>query len=107
MPFGKHRGCEVADLPKAYLDWLYRNVELREPLQSEVILALFGFSYFSEMPMTIDQGKIKRVYRELALKWHPDRGGSTEAMQALNEFYERLRHDPWAGNESFGNCKDP
>jgi len=89
MPFGKYRGREVADLPKLYLDWLYRNVALREPLQSEVTLALFGASYFSEMPM-VDLGKVKRIYRELALKWHPDRGGSVQAMQAVNEFYERL-----------------
>jgi curved DNA-binding protein CbpA len=37
-----------------------------------------------------DEGKIRRVYRELALIYHPDRGGSNEAMQAINEFYERL-----------------
>lgn len=91
MPFGKYRGLEVADLPRPYLDWLYRNVALREPLQSEVTLALFGASYLSGMPEVIEPCKVKRIYRKLALKCYPDRGGSVQAMQAVNEFYERLQ----------------
>jgi hypothetical protein len=31
------------------------------------------------------------VYHELARRYHPDRGGSKEAMQALSDFVERLR----------------
>jgi len=90
MPFGKYKGCEVADLPKSYLDWLYHNVELRGTLEIEVARALLGPSpYFDELPEP-EPGKVKRIYRELALKWHPDRGGSVQAMQAVNEFYERL-----------------
>ncbi len=33
---------------------------------------------------------IRQTYRELAMKYHPDRKGSTEAMQALNDFYQVL-----------------
>jgi hypothetical protein len=32
----------------------------------------------------------KRIYRELALKWHPDKGGSQSAMQAINDFFQML-----------------
>jgi hypothetical protein len=32
-------------------------------------------------------------YRGLVLKYHPDRGGSHEAMVAINDAHERLR--PW------------
>jgi curved DNA-binding protein CbpA len=32
-----------------------------------------------------------RWYRDLALHFHPDRGGSNEAMQAINEANNRLR----------------
>ena len=34
--------------------------------------------------------EIKRAYRSLALKFHPDRGGSEEHMKAVNEAYEFL-----------------
>jgi len=34
--------------------------------------------------------EIRRVFRELALKWHPDHGGSDDAMKAINDFYQKL-----------------
>lgn len=33
---------------------------------------------------------VKAVYRALALRTHPDRGGSTEEMQRLNAAYEQI-----------------
>ena len=34
--------------------------------------------------------EIKRAYRSLALKFHPDRGGNEEHMKVINEAYEYL-----------------
>lgn len=34
--------------------------------------------------------ELKKAYRELALKHHPDRGGNVETMQAINNEYETL-----------------
>ncbi len=34
---------------------------------------------------------IARWYRELAMDYPPDRGGSTEVMQALNDVHKRLK----------------
>lgn len=31
--------------------------------------------------------ELKKVYKDLAMKHHPDRGGSTEIMQAINAEY--------------------
>lgn len=87
MPFGKHRGTPVDELPENYLTWVWENVRLREPLRSAVEDALFLSCPPAPMP---DQDVVKSIYRELAMKWHPDRGGTTSAMQAVNEFYERL-----------------
>ena len=29
MPFGKHKGMKLIDVPASYLEWLYYNVDLR------------------------------------------------------------------------------
>ena len=43
--------------------------------------------YFDN-PQTLED--LKKQYRELALKHHPDRGGSNEAMKAVNNEYDNL-----------------
>ncbi len=42
MPFGKHIGKELTELPRAYLVWLTRNVKLFGELQEEVEAILNG-----------------------------------------------------------------
>ena len=86
MPFGKFRGSDVEEIESQYLFWLFENVPLREPLKTFVFNTL---EIRSLVPVAND--KIKTIYRELALKYHPDHGGNKEAMQALNEFYERIK----------------
>jgi hypothetical protein len=88
MPFGKHRGVEVEKLPENYVKWLWTNIDLREPLLSEVERVIYGLPKASPAPSS---EHIKEVYHDMAMKWHPDRGGSVEAMQAVNDFYERLK----------------
>lgn len=48
--------------------------------------ALICFGLEQNLPVK----ELKAVYRRLAAKAHPDKGGSTEAMQQLNEAYEVL-----------------
>lgn len=48
------------------------------------------YEYFDLPNFEPDQDKIKRAYRSMALKKHPDRGGSTEAMKTVNEVYRVL-----------------
>lgn len=46
----------------------------------------------------VDDSEIKRRYRELAMKHHPDRGGELEKLQAINaamELLEPLRLPPF------------
>lgn len=40
MPFGKHKGTEVDQLPSDYLLWLVSNIDMREQLKEAVIEAL-------------------------------------------------------------------
>jgi hypothetical protein len=39
--------------------------------------------------------EVKKLYRDLALKMHPDRGGDTAAMQDLNAQYEAILNNPF------------
>lgn len=87
MPFGKFRGLEINDLEENYIHWLWANVNLYEPLRSEVRRRIYDGS---REVMVLQPDKVKRIYRELSMKWHPDRGGTVQAMQAINEFHELL-----------------
>jgi hypothetical protein len=42
MPFGKYKGQDVRSLPKKYLQWLDRTVNLRDQLRYEVRHVLYG-----------------------------------------------------------------
>jgi len=44
--------------------------------------------YFVPEPDTCED--LKKLYRKLALKYHPDAGGDTEVMKAVNTEYELL-----------------
>lgn len=46
------------------------------------------YGYFVPTPSTLEE--LKKQYRELALKHHPDRRGSEEAMKAVNNEYDEL-----------------
>jgi len=41
MPFGKHKGERVADLPRSYLAWLYEGKIVKGNLMEAVRAALF------------------------------------------------------------------
>jgi len=87
MPFGKFKGCEIEEIPTEYLRWLEGNIPLRGSLAIEVDRVLFGNH---KLTVALDRSTVKRVYRALSLEFHPDRGGSNEAMQALNRFHDEL-----------------
>lgn len=43
------------------------------------------------LPRTASSEEVKRNYRNLAVIFHPDRGGYDEAMKLLNNAYERIK----------------
>ena len=47
-----------------------------------------NYKYFNPIPKTLEE--LKAQYRQLAMKHHPDRGGTDEAMKAINNEYDRL-----------------
>lgn len=90
MPFGKYRGCRLAELPDDYLDWL-RTIKLRGSLKTAVEEEVTNRNSGREDVMTLAAHIISTGYKRLALALHPDRGGDTAAMQNLNEAVDWLR----------------
>ena len=42
MPFGKHKGKPLSAVPRGYLQWLYRQDFVRQPLKGRIERVLFG-----------------------------------------------------------------
>lgn len=57
-----------------------------------MLTAMKTTTFFSNCK-TINE--VKKVYKELAMEHHPDRGGSTEVMQAINAEYHSIIRDPF------------
>jgi hypothetical protein len=103
MPFGKHKGVPLADLPDDYLHWLDSLADLREPLASWVADELDAREAKAYPPpppngnglpptlRTVADAIVAAGYRAEAKHAHPDAGGSTQAMQELNAAVAWLR----------------
>lgn len=109
MPFGKHQGEDIADIPTGYLRWLRDNVdlfgELADAVEAELDSRLFSRPDASRrgresagltIPVsTSDIPLLREIiesgYKAAARVHHPDAGGSVEAMQRLNALARRLR----------------
>ena len=92
MPFGKYKGTKIEDLPTTYLTYALVSFELPDELKESIFTQLMhdvgGWDYVDTSD-DVD-ARIKDAYYSLCLKYHPDKGGTKEAMQALNEFKDAL-----------------
>lgn len=90
MPFGKYKGWSIEDIPTTYLVYGLEEFELPEELRNEFLFNLFVRLELPFERLDISDFKIKGIYRELSKKYHPDKGGSDQAMAAINDFRDRL-----------------
>jgi uncharacterized protein (DUF3820 family) len=102
MPFGKHAGMDVEQLPDSYLQWLFWQDFLKPELEDAVKIEIvcrwpekINVQVVLDQPRRQPKKKIKAelqsAYRDMARRFHPDVGGSTRAMQAVNEFWEAIQ----------------
>ena len=102
MPFGKHRGVELSELPGPYLRWLADLDDLREPLKGAVKSERArragrheDFSQHSDFQIHGDDRKVARQIvesgrRSLAKTAHPDHGGKLAVMRRVNTVDDSL-----------------
>ncbi len=103
MPFGKHRGCPIAEVPASYLFWVLEtcdiNMFLRIEIQNDLKSRLDALGEFtphggSQHKNGNDQNlksDINRWCRKAAAVLHPDVGGSVEAMRMVNELRDLVK----------------
>lgn len=107
--FGKHKGKLVEDVPTSYLRWVVAECvsidswlleAVKDELRRRQEAWQQGQGAYGQQRQTAagDAGPpanwsdvMQTWYRGLCLKYHPDRGGSTEAMQIVNDAYDRLK----------------
>ena len=108
VAFGGQSGQVAASaetaLARYYLDWA--NLEQQTEAGVTALLAAFWRRYgehqqswnreqqqalaLLELQPPVTETEIRRRYRQLAMRWHPDRGGSTEQIQALHQAMQIL-----------------
>jgi curved DNA-binding protein CbpA len=59
----------------------------------DALLPIFEMSYDDALKLfnLVDTKDLDKVYRKMAMQHHPDRGGSVEMMQKINQAYELLK----------------
>lgn len=104
MPFGVHKGRDLAELPDDYLAWL-ASIELRAPLKGGVEVEQrrrerdascddSPVPWLKEIPAALVPAALDVVragLHELAKQHHPDRGGDLRTMQTINAAADALR----------------
>jgi hypothetical protein len=53
--------------------------------------SLLGIGDFFDTKVITDLDNLKKEYKKLAMKYHPDKGGTTAQMQSINSEYDKLR----------------
>ena len=109
MPFGKHKGRALADVPTDYLHWVRPKLQrpgLRAAVEAELARRATGRFYErhqdppprpSRDPLAREDVRqlaleiVNRGFKAAAREHHPDLGGDVEKMKAANAAADALR----------------
>ena len=92
MPFGKHKGAKVTEIPLSYCQWLFDNCDLKGYLLGaiEERLGLPGGEEKREEKRE-EKFSVSRWFNKLAAEFHPDtNGGDSRPMQIIERAREVL-----------------
>ena len=93
LPFGKHRGKLLCEVPKSYLKWLSGESWFTDdyPSLAVQVRELLGTSSDAKPETMLVADTLKKWRRTVLAKWHPDRqGGSHSAFIAVSDAIESL-----------------
>lgn len=119
MPFGKYRGKRLISIDSEYLTYVLQGEEVDADLRRAILYELdrrgetppeesevkpeekpkkkmdvkkpeVEVTHVSPMGQRL-AGDVRVIFRNLALQYHPDRGGTAEAMKALNELHDQVQ----------------
>ncbi len=98
MPFGKHKGKRLSEIPPGYLAWCLENIEdLDYWLRHEMEIIVRAATPEAPKQLDVTQSvrsqmreTVKRWYRHASMRHHPDHGGTDERQRVVNECYEDL-----------------
>ena len=103
LTYGKHRGSDIRDVPREYLEWLLNS-------SHETVAAIEAELERRDLAEMADASWVEKIirtgFRTLALQHHPDRGGDGAQMRELLAAHERLKGILGEVGES-GGAKKP
>jgi len=84
LTFGKHKGRALSSVPDDYIEWMVNDTRQKLAIFEAELQRRKGGE-------TWEERVIAAGLRALAKEHHPDRGGTTATMQAINAAAEALR----------------
>jgi hypothetical protein len=83
MPFGKHRGKRLNEIPLDYLKWVLDTCTNASPFLREEIRRILleeAESHDEQCNVLCAPGLVSQWYRQLSREFHPDLGGSHDGI---------------------------
>ena len=80
LEFGKHAGKDLADVPREYIEWF---VDSRRKDLATYEAELARRDALEASSQTMVEKLVQAGFRQLALRAHPDQGGSVEEFREL------------------------
>jgi hypothetical protein len=101
LNFGRHKGKRLDQVPVSYLRWMLANCGNISPaMRAEIKSLLCDKAPPPGRPSSIALPDLaNRWYRQLSKEFHPDCGGSHQAMVAVNRGRELLLYLAKIGND--------